>query len=190
MRLALGFAPDRVALALERNDGTDQLVAAVATSVRTSTGLLLVAIDAGLAEDVDELFDVEGDSEEAPAGLLLDRLERDGGEHAVTSAGDAPGAFFSLDDPPRFVLVLGGTTVLLAERSKWAEGRFLAVDLDAAVERADSKARGELETIAALFSADSLVPAALASGEAAASILDQLTESSQKHAVGVSKDIK
>lgn len=190
---ALGFTPDRVTLELDRNDGTDHLIATVATSVRTSTGLLLVAIDAGLAQDVDELFDVEADSEEVAAGLLLDPLARDGGKHAVPSAGDAPGAFFSLDDPPRFVLVLGGTTVLLAERSKWAEGRFLAVDLDAAVERADSKARGELETIAALFSADSLVPGAFASGEAAdasASILDQLTESSQKHAVGVSKELR
>lgn len=189
---ALGFTPDRVTLELERNDGTDQLIATVATSVRTSTGLLLVAIDAGLAQDVDELFDVEADSEEVAAGLLLDPLARDGGKHTVPSAGDAPGAFFSLDDPPRFVLVLGGTTVLLAERSKWAEGRFLAVDLDAAVERADSKARGELEVIAALFSADSLVPGALASGEAEAtsSILDQLTESSQKHAVGVSKELR
>jgi hypothetical protein len=56
------------------------------------------------------------------------------------------------------VLVLGGRIVLLAERAKWAEGRYLAVDLDAALERNDAKAKGELETIAALFSADALLP--------------------------------
>ena len=46
----------------------------------------------------------------------------------------------AVDEPPRFVLVLGGRIALLAERAKWAEGRYLAVDLDAALERNDVKA--------------------------------------------------
>ena len=87
------------------------------------------------------------------------------------------------------MLVLGGRIVLLAERAKWAEGRYLAVDLDAALERNDAKAKGELETIAALFSADALLPGGT-DGDGAQSALDELVDKSHKHAVGVSKALR
>ncbi len=77
----------------------------------------------------------------------------------------------------------------LAERAKWAEGRYLAVDLDAALERNDAKAKGELETIAALFSADALLPGGT-DGDGAQSALDELVDKSHKHAVGVSKALR
>jgi len=203
---ALGFAQTpaegRQTLELPRAGGTDSLTAQVAASVETATGLLLVAVDCGMATDVDELFDatpfadaptlgVSGTSDggSADAGLLLEPLLRDSGKHAVFTAADAPGEFFSLDDAPRFVLLCAGTVLLLAERSKWAEGRFLAVDLDAAIERADAKASGEIETIAALFSADALTPGRLG-GQDSISVLDQLSEASQKHAIGVSKELR
>ncbi|HLU41734.1 MAG TPA: hypothetical protein VKZ55_05000, partial [Microthrixaceae bacterium] len=193
---ALGFgrspAEGRRTLELSRAAGTDTLVAEVAASVETPTGLLVVALDCGLASDVDELFDGDpGDAGEVDdAGLLLTPLHRDGGRHSVFAAADAPGELFSVDEPPRYVLLVAGTVVLLAERSKWAEGRFLAVDVDAALERMDTRARGELETIAALFSADALVPGRLGGEEQATSVLDQLTEASQRHAVGVSKELR
>lgn len=193
---ALGFTPERATLELPRSGGTDTLVAPVAAAVESPTGLLLVAIDAGLAENVDELFDTSdsSDDDHKPAGLLLDPLTIESAKQKIGTAADAPGAFFSLDDPPRFVLVLAGANVLLAERSKWAEGRFLAIDLDAALGRGDTKAKGEMETIAALFSADALIPGHLdsddAEGASATSVLDQLAESSQKHAVGVSKELR
>ena len=79
--------------------------------------------------------------------------------------------------------MLAGCVVLLAERAKWAEGRFLAVDLDLALEPADTRA-GELETIAALFSADALVP------DEGQAVLDELVDKSHKHAVGVSKELR
>lgn len=194
---ALGFAHDadggRTTLELPRSGGTDTLVVPAAARVETPTGLLLVALDCGLATDVDGLFDATpfGDTDETgDAGLLVDPLRRDGGKHAVFTAADAPGELFSVDEAPRFVLLVAGTVVLLAERSKWAEGRFLAVDLDAALERVDTKARGELETVAALFSADALVPGHLGGEDQATSVLDQLTEASQKHAIGVSKELR
>jgi hypothetical protein len=194
---ALGFAHDadggRTTLELPRAGGTDTLVVPAAARVETPTGLLLVALDCGIATDVDELFDAtpfRATDETGDAGLLVDPLLRDGGKHAVFAAADAPGELFSVDEAPRFVLLCAGTVVLLAERSKWAEGRFLAVDLDAALERVDTKARGELETIAALLSADALVPGHLGGDNQATSVLDQLTEASQKHAVGVSKELR
>ena len=73
---------------------------------------------------------------------------------------------------------------MLAERARWAEGRFLAVDFDGALERNDTKAKGELETIAALFSADVLMP------DDGQSVLDELVDNSHKHAVGVSKELR
>ena len=49
------------------------------------------------------------------------------------------------------MLLLHGGVVVLADRLTWGEGRYLAVCLDAALERNDP---AELELIAALFSAD------------------------------------
>ncbi|MBS1837295.1 MAG: restriction endonuclease subunit M, partial [Actinobacteria bacterium] len=190
----------RATLELSRAGGTDTLVVSAAAHVRTPTGLLLVALDCGLATDVDELFDdgavdtgaagVGADGDLFEAGLLISPLHRDGGQHVVAVAADAPGELFSTDDPPRFVLLVAGTVVLLAERSKWAEGRFLAVDLDAAFERADTTRGGELDTIAALFSADALVPGHLDADGDAASVIDGFIDASQKHAVGVSKELR
>lgn len=199
---ALGFDhgsdEGRRSLELSRAGGTDTLTLDAAATVETPTGLLLVALDCGIATDVDELFDAqpfdaqpfERRGGSGDAGLLLEPVKRDGAKHSVFTAADAPGELFSLDEAPRFVLLCAGTVLLLAERSKWAEGRFLAVDLDAALERVDTKARGELETIAALFSADALVPGRLGGDDSATSVIDQLTDASQRHAIGVSKDLR
>jgi len=176
---ALGFSPSRTVLDLKYN--TTELVSVpVAAHVDTSSALLLVALDAGLADDVDDLFD---DADGSP-GRLLEPLWRHGENKARRGVAEAVGDIFACDEPPRYVLVCGGRVVLLAERAKWAEGRFLAVDLDVALERMDTKKAGEIETIAALFSADALVPC---EGQ---STFDELTESSHKHAVGVSKELR
>ena len=83
------------------------------------------------------------------------------------------------------MLVTAGGWLLLAERGSWPEGRWLAVDLATALERRDARAGGELETIAALVSADSLTPA----DDGTTPFLTLLDES-VKHAVGVSKDLR
>ncbi|WP_020378290.1 hypothetical protein [Candidatus Microthrix parvicella] len=191
---ALGFEPNRNDLGLTRNT-TDRLTIRTAATAETGTGLWLVALDAGLADSADDLFD-DGPPNEGPAGYdrpaagrLLEAGQRHGDKKQIVSAADAVGELFAVDEPPRFVLVLGGRIVLLAERAKWAEGRYLAVDLDAALERNDAKARGELETIAALFSADALLPGGT-DGDGAQSALDELVDKSHKHAVGVSKALR
>ncbi|MEQ8717734.1 MAG: hypothetical protein RIE08_08995 [Acidimicrobiales bacterium] len=176
---ALGFPPSREELTLVRTT-TDELRVSVATNVETGTGLQLVALDAGFATEVDDLFD----ETEGGAGTLADPLWREGDKRSVRSAADAVGEIFSCDEPPRFVLVCGGRIVMLAERAKWAEGRFLAVDLDLALERMDDKKAGEIETIAALFSSDALI------ADDGQVVLDELSENSQRHAVGVSKELR
>ncbi len=179
---ALGFPPPQQTerLTLVRGE-VDKLEAPVATAHETSTGLLLVALHAGFAADVDDLFDTDGSD---AAGRLPEPLWRPGDKKAVHNAADAVNELFAVDDPPRFVLVCGGPVLLLADRTRWSEGRFLAVDLDAALERNDTKKAGELETIAALFSADALV------ADDGQSVLDELTDRSHRHAVGVSKELR
>lgn len=83
------------------------------------------------------------------------------------------------------VLVTPGAWLLLADRSTWPEGRWLAVDLATALERRDTRAAGELETIAALVSAETLMPA----DDGTAPLLG-LLEESVKHAEGVSKGLR
>ncbi len=73
--------------------------------------------------------------------------------------------------------------IVLADRLTWAEGRYLAVALDAALERADN---AELELIAALFSADALQPPAEGGEEPLAAFVD----GSRQHAVGVSAELR
>ncbi len=148
---AFGFPAERTIVEFERT-GVETLTVPVAHQVETGTGLLLVVIEAGFATDVDQIFDDEFGN---PAHLL-ESLWRETLSFPEPAA--AVGEIFAVDEPPRFVVVVAGTLLLLAERAKWADGRFLAVDLDGALERADTSAKGELETIAAVFSADGLVP--------------------------------
>ncbi|MEZ5249970.1 MAG: hypothetical protein R2713_12390 [Ilumatobacteraceae bacterium] len=139
------------------------------------------------------LSSVEVPTGVAPAGIARRQLRRP--RRFAGRPGDVPGhrsvdldevvsALFAAAEPPRFVLVCGGGMYALADRYSWSEGKLLAVDLSLALERNDTKPSGELATVAALFSADALVPV---DGTAQ---IDELRDASLKHAVGVSKDLR
>ena len=49
------------------------------------------------------------------------------------------GDLFLSQDPPEFIVVIAGTWVLVAERETWPLGRYLAINLQLAVERNDTK---------------------------------------------------
>lgn len=176
---ALGLTVDRRLVSLAHTT-TDRLDAPVASAVDTGSGLVLVAIDASMATDVDDLFASGPDAQVE----LLDPLWLVGDKKTVRSPAAAVGELFAADDPPRWVVVAAGGIVLLAERGKWAEGRFLAVDLEAALERNDVRRAGEIETIAALFSGDVLV------SEDGQAPIDDLLDKAAKHAVGVSRELR
>ena len=162
---ALGFAASRGVMDVERSGETFGVSVAY-------QGQNVVAVDCGWAADTDAALDPDR------AGRLLDPVETGNNERIAVGA-KLVRWLFDTDVPPRYILLLHGGVVILADRLAWAEGRYLAVSLDTAIDRADQP---ELETIAALFSADVLQPPAEGGSEQLAHWVDE----SRKHAVGVS----
>ncbi|WP_065848243.1 restriction endonuclease, partial [Streptomyces mutomycini] len=139
----------------------------------------LVALDCGWSAEPDAAMDPNG------PGRLLEQLVLDG-QHRVTTGSKLASFLFACEDAPRYVLLLVGGVVVLADRAAWGEGRYLAVSLDAALERNDTKAGGELDTVAALFGADSL----RTPEEGGENPLAGLVDKSTKRAVGVSSELR
>ncbi|MFM9591212.1 class I SAM-dependent DNA methyltransferase [Streptomyces scabiei] len=139
----------------------------------------LVAVDCGWAAEPDAALDPEG------PGRLLEPVPLDG-RNTVPTGSKLASFLFACEDAPRYVLLLVGGVVVLADRMVWGEGRYLAVSLDAALQRNDTKAGGELDTIAALFGADSL----RTPEEGGENPLAELVGKSTKHAVGVSSELR
>ncbi|MFJ6934556.1 hypothetical protein ACIQV2_15270 [Streptomyces globosus] len=145
----------------------------------------IVALDCGWAADNDAAVNTTG------PGRLLHPLRVSASETYETGTALAAWLFQSelgeAGGPhPRFVLLLCGGVLVLADRQSWNEGRYLAVNLDAALERNDRAQQGELSTIAALFSLDMLRP-----GENDQSRgIDGLLKSSSSNAAGVSGELR
>ena len=92
---------------------------------------------------------------------------------------------FSGDDAPAFAVVIAGTWALLAERDRWPEGRYLAVDLQLALDRNDTKRAGEFDRAVSILAAETVLPDA-----GGATWWADTLEDSVKHTVGVSKDLR
>jgi len=88
---------------------------------------------------------------------------------------------FGLEEPPRFVLVLGDTQWVLADRGKWPEQRMLRFDWTEILGRRDPDTLG---ATAALLHQECLVP------DTGTTLVDTLDDSSHKHAFAVSEDLK
>ena len=88
---------------------------------------------------------------------------------------------FGQDHPPRWLLVLSFSRVLLLERGKWTHNRLLRFDLDEILGRRED---ATLKAAAALLHRDCLLP------PDGRSLLDSLDENSFKHAFAVSEDLK
>ncbi len=97
-------------------------------------------------------------------------------EHVVTRR------IFGQDRPPRWVLLLSSSRLVLIERGKWAHSRLLRFDFDEILGRAED---ATLKATAALLHRSSLVP-----DEGAQPLLDRLDENSHRHAFAVSTDLK
>ncbi len=87
--------------------------------------------------------------------------------------------------PPAFIVVLAGPWVVVTEAERWAEGRYLAVNLQLVAERRDEKRGAEVDRAVACTRVESVLPAADESLWWA-----DVLEKSLKHTVGVSKDLR
>ncbi|MFF0370583.1 class I SAM-dependent DNA methyltransferase [Micromonospora sp. NPDC005087] len=171
---ALGFDPQPQTITVERN-GQEYEVRVAHAELTTTHGI--VALDCGWAVDTEAAQDPDD------AGRLLDPLTLTSTETIETGAKLAS-LLFAADSPkPRYVLILSGGVITLADRTVWGEGRYLAVSLDTAYARNDDK---ELDVVAALFGADSLRPPA----EGGTEPLADLVAGSRQHAVGVSSELR
>ena len=88
---------------------------------------------------------------------------------------------FGADSPPRWVLLLSPSQILLLERGKWVHNRLLRFVLDDVLGRRETPT---LQATAALLHRDCLVP------DKGLSLHDDLDENSHKHAFAVSDDLK
>ncbi|OQD55387.1 hypothetical protein BM536_012360 [Streptomyces phaeoluteigriseus] len=139
----------------------------------------LYAVSCGWTTEPDAALDPDG------AGRLLHPVKLEASLE-IEDAKALTDFLFACDTPPRYVLLLVGGVIVLADRLAWPEGRYLAADLDAALNRRDDRHGGELDTLAALFGADSLrVPAGGGTAPLAAFV-----DNSGKHAVGVSTELR
>ncbi|MGW3389894.1 hypothetical protein [Streptomyces cinereoruber] len=144
----------------------------------------VVALDCGWTDSLDDALDPD------EAGQLLHPLKTTDG---LLEVGEKlAGWLFQSElhdlggDAPRFVLLLCGGVLVLADRNAWAEGRYLAASLDAAFARNDTAKAGELSLLAALFSHDMLAPRADGKGRR----IDELIKASRDNAVGVNSELR
>ncbi|MFC9704457.1 hypothetical protein ACFTWD_27590 [Streptomyces sp. NPDC056943] len=144
----------------------------------------VVALDCGWTDSLDDALDPD------EAGQLLHPLKTTDG---LLEVGEKlAGWLFQSElhepggDAPRFVLLLCGGVLVLADRKSWAEGRYLAVSLDAALARNDAAKAGELSLLAALFSHDMLAPRPDGKGRR----IDELIKASRDNAVGVNSELR
>lgn len=139
----------------------------------------VVVIDALAAETAEELLSKH-------QGLLTEDaiLDEESGD-PISGVSELLSALVSEDQPPRYMLVLAGRTVVLTSEDGWPQGRYLAVDVQTVAERGDTKSGGEIQRMLACLSAASVTP------DANGLIRwDERREESVRNAVGVSKDLR
>lgn len=88
---------------------------------------------------------------------------------------------FSLDEPPRWLMLISLHQIALIDRRKWNEKRYLRFELEEIFSRREEST---LQGMAVLLHRDSLCP------EEGASLLDRWDENSRRNASGVSQDLK
>src|ERR1700735_823601 len=137
----------------------------------------LVIVEAHAADTVEDLISKDGRT-------LLVSYEADE-ITTYTSVARLLSALFVADDGPEFALIMAGRWLLVAERARWAEGRYLAVDLQLVADRNETKSGGEIDRALTCVSAESLAP------DAEGDIWwHGVLEDAVKHTVGVSQDLR
>jgi hypothetical protein len=139
----------------------------------------VLIVDAIAVEEVEQLLEKAADT------LAQPYLPPEDENHPITSVSRLLSRLFASDEGPAFALVFAGRWILLTDRQRWPEGRYLAINLQLAVDRNDQKKGGELDRALACIAAESLLP------DAEGTVWwNTVFEESIKHTVGVSKDLR
>ena len=117
-------------------------------------------------------FDGAAFADDMPRMPLITDLEN---EELVTKI------LFALDEPPRWLILIGINSIALIDRNKWNEKRYLQFNLDEIFSRREETT---LQAMAVLLHRESLCP------NEGSSLLDKLNDNSHRHASGVSQDLK
>ena len=120
-------------------------------------------------------FSVQGISEEGLNSVSKEYLTDIPNEDLVTKI------LFGQAEPPRFIILVGMNQIALIDRNKWNEKRYLQFELEEIFSRREEST---LQSMAVLLHKNSLCP------EEGTALLDELDANSQKHAAGVSQDLK
>lgn len=91
------------------------------------------------------------------------------------------GRIFSLEDPPKWLILISADTLILIDRAKWSQKKLIRFDLKTIFGRREDSA---FKALASLLSKDSICPSQ------GLCLLDNLDENSHKHAYAVSEDLK
>jgi hypothetical protein len=140
-------------------------------------GAPLALVEARAVETVEDLLAKEADNLLTP--YVVDE------KTTLRSVGRLLSTLFVDENGPEFALVMAGRWLLVAEQARWAEGRYLAVDVQLICERNDAKRGGEIDRALTCVGAESLAP------DADGGIWwHRVLEESIKHTVGVSQDLR
>lgn len=120
-------------------------------------------------------FSVQGIDEEGLNSVSKENLTDIPNENLITKI------LFGQVDPPRFIVLIGMNQIALIDRNKWNEKRYLQFELEDIFSRHEEST---LQAMAVLLHRNSLCP------KEGTALLDELDANSQKHAAGVSQDLK
>lgn len=172
LRRALGFPETTSAVTFQRNGSETTLEHVWATEESD-----VVFIEADPADSVEDVL-----SSVEPRGAAV----TDGKvPNPALTAAKAVSEIYLSEEEPNFVVIMAGRWIVLTERERWAEGRFLAADAQLVAERGDAKKYAETDRFLAIFGRDSLMPS-----PDGAVWWDGVLEASVKHTVGVSQDLR
>lgn len=120
-------------------------------------------------------FSVQGIAEEGLNSVSKENLTDIPNEDLITKI------LFGQAEPPRFIVLIGMNQIALIDRNKWNEKRYLQFELEDIFSRHEEST---LQAMTVLLHRNSLCP------DEGTALLDELDVNSQKHAAGVSQDLK
>ena len=111
----------------------------------------------------------------------LEELDQERVDNTLNYDAIVTSHIFTLAEPPRWVLLVSPYQIVLIERAKYAQKRFLRFDIEEIIARKEDSV---LKAFSVLLHKTSLAPTD------GLSLLDTLDENSHKHAFGVTEDLK